>query len=271
LLNFDIAFYLSKAKRLLARAISFALNLNLSQSRRKTDHKIMDKEKTDDANIEKKGEEIEDETSKKNEEEETSKNETSQDAEETEGEEEEKVEDEKKDEEEKESPYEQKLKEMEEEAEKDDVILRQKDGAIKEERKKRKEAEAKLREYEGEEEEEAKPLTKEEIDEMLTERDKKIVTKIEIEKISKDETEKKLIEKIVNSKGVSVADAKILANAHKIEEFDRKANEESQREESQAELSAGISRGVKGEPAYNSDAVKKAAADGLTPEERKYL
>ena len=106
---------------------------------------------------------------------------------------------------------------------------------------------------------------------MMNERDNKLLTKIEIEKVSKDESEKKLIAKIVETKGVSVFDAKVLANAHKIEEFDRKANEEAQQEESQADFSAGVPRGQKGEPAYKSDPIGKLAAEGLTPEEQKHL
>ena len=38
-----------------------------------------------------------------------------------------------------------------------------------------------------------------------------------------------------------------------------------------AGYSVAVPRGKKGAPAYSTDPVKKAAADGLTPEERKFL
>lgn len=181
------------------------------------------------------------------------------------------------------NPYKKQLKEMEEKekglkTENEDLKYNKK-KAIEEEREKRKDAEDKMKEMEDElkiykESDDGKVsekyLTKEKADEYFDNKLKKQNSLNAIDKLTDNADEKAVIRKYVKN-GYSVEDAYLKANAHIIKEQKGMEQEQEQGEELMANFSAGQSRGARGEASYKSDPIKKKAAEGLTPEEKKYL
>ena len=161
------------------------------------------------------------------------------------------------------------LKELEKENEE---LKRNKTEAIRQERQKRKEVEAKLAEKEKEdsgnqaEEAEDKPLTLKEFDALMRKRE----GEEKIKQLATSESEEKLIRRYVDL-GYNVDDAYLKANAHIIQETKQAERARLEQESVMAGYSRAVPRGKAGSPAYATDPIKKAAADGLTPEERKYL
>lgn len=162
------------------------------------------------------------------------------------------------------NPYEARLKELEKENEE---IKRNKTEAIRAERKKRQVAEAKVKQQEdGDLSEDEKPLTRKELEVFYQQ--KEDVKRIE--SLATNESERNLISKFVEQ-GYSVDDAYLKANSHIIEEHKQAEREQEQTEATMAGYSRAVSRGKKGSPAWSTDPIKKQAADGMSPEERKYL
>ena len=230
----------------------------------------METKETVDANNEKDSEIVEETTQKT--EEETLSNDDSQTIEDTnDGGDYEKKESEEK------NPYEAKLKELEQATEKNETMMRQKDGALKEEREKRRELEKRLEELENsskqtKESDKKEPLTADDIDAIFEKKLAKQREVQEIEDVSSDETEKKLIVKLMESgRATTVQDAKVLANAHIIDEHKSMVQEREQEESIMANFSAGKTYGKRVKADFEKDPVLKAAAKGMTAEERKYL
>ena len=211
------------------------------------------------------------ETTEKKEEKKEDVEETTEKKEEEKKDKEEEVEEEEKEEED-EDVYEARFKELENDNEE---LKKNKAAAISEERGKRKketeradEAEEKLKKKEGEE---GKYLTEEEADKIFDQKLGKQREMDKVDQISSSPSEKKLILKIMETKNVSADDAKVLANSHIIEEHQEEEREREAEEDALSGFSAGQPKGSKGGPAYKKDAVKKKAAEGMTPEEAKYL
>jgi len=161
-------------------------------------------------------------------------------------------------------PYEAKLKELEKENEE---LKRNKTEAIRQERQKRKIAEARLAEKGTDtEDNDDKPMTRKEFEDLMLKRE----NEQKIKQVSSTESEEKLIRKYVTL-GYSVDDAFLKANSHIIQEAKEAERERLEQENLVAGYSRAVPRGKAGSPAYATDPILKKAADGLTPEERKYL
>jgi len=168
-------------------------------------------------------------------------------------------------------PYEAQLEKVQKENEE---LKRNKTAAIKEERGKRQVAEQKAKDLEdkanrqGNDElgDDEKPLTRKELEAFWSQKE----ADQRIDQMTTNESERKLIREYVK-KGYSVDDAYLKANSHIIDEYKNAEREREQEEGFMAGYSRPVMRGKKGAPAYSTNPIKKKAAEGLTPEERKYL
>jgi len=138
-------------------------------------------------------------------------------------------------------PYEEQLKKLE-------MQNRQKDGALKEERRKRKELETRLEERETEETEEtpSKGLTLEEVDKLFEKRLAKEKFESRLESFSNNENERKVIrfhyENSINRTGDVATDltmAAAIANQHIIQKAKAQEQEQFETEATLARVSRG--------------------------------
>lgn len=240
----------------------------------------MSEEKTVDETT-KKNDTVEETTKINDEEKETSKNETTTEetTKETTKETTEEVE---------ENPYEKQLKEMTTKNEQTETENRQKTGALKEEREKTEGLEKDKKELEKDktdleaklkikdEDDDGKYLTSDKANEIFDNKLAKQRIEDDIEKISDDDSEKKLIRKLMEkddngiARANTVKDAKTLANAYKLDEYESMEEEREQQETIMAGFSSGKSKS-KGKTEDFDDPVLKEAAKDLPENVRKNL
>jgi len=161
-------------------------------------------------------------------------------------------------------PYEAELKRLEEEKTKAEAISRQKAGALKEEREKRVDLEKRLANLEAKLEK-GKDVNVEEVAQRLR---NEISIDREIESLSSNPSERKLIREYMKAKNLTVEEAYVLANKHVVVEAKKKEAESDQEDAVLARLSGANPGGGKDKIVSR---FAKIATDGLTPEEAKHL
>lgn len=157
-------------------------------------------------------------------------------------------------------PYEAELKRLEAEKIKAETIARQKAGALAEERKKGKALEDRIAALE-------KRGGDIDNDALVAKLKAEIKRDAEIEKLSTNPNEQKLIRHFIENNGLSVHDAWVLANKNVLIKAQERERELDEEELALARLS-GASFGAQSSAI---DPLLKAASDGLTEKERKNL
>lgn len=164
------------------------------------------------------------------------------------------------------SPYEVELEKLKAEKAKSDAIARQKDGALKEERRLRKEAEAKIK-GDTEEKENPKYLTPEEAKQLLKEQLAERDFSQMLTQISADPAEQALIKEhyensIVKTGNVAedLKKATAIANQHLVEQAKAAQMEREASEGNMTRFMPGTSYRRSGQPAYEGDPTLRAAA-----------
>lgn len=166
------------------------------------------------------------------------------------------------------SPYEAKLKELEAENEKKAEILRQKNGALKEEREANKKWEERFTALEEKLSKENPTLDKDQIEKIILEREAKKQELDEVLPLATSDDEKKLILKLMETKNLSAKDAFILANAHIVEEKRKAELSEAGDKRVMADF---LGRQASGGGSKVISQIAQVAGEGLTEAEKKHL